>query len=248
MIMKLRLVILFLLVTATLSAQTAVPDWFRISGNGHGVSLPMRGEPEAQHDMALVMAVADYAIKNLRPEDMVAMTEYLESGYFKRVCRWMSDITFSYDLIKSYVNDIGEEYVMIQMKEGDECHAEIACDNLCDVTGSVIEEEGELVLRLEAGTRKIIFYCTHSSGLKSIMIEGIDASTDEFYSFQDTVNDKADDKSASYHYGDYGFASLSCSMVSCANSMFCAFMNALMWHGPFEITGIKDNNLYFINY
>lgn len=246
--MRLRLSIILLLLSASLSAQTSVPAWFRISGNGYGVSLPMRGEPDARHDIALVMAVADYAIKNLRPEDMAAMTGRSESGDFERTCRWMSDITFSYDLIKSYVNDIGEEYVMIQMKEGNECHAEIVCDNRCDVAGSVIEEGGELLLRLEAGTRQISFYCTHSNGLKSIEITGIDASTDEFYSFQDTVNDKTDDRSASYHYGDYGFASLSCSMVSCANSMFCAFMNALMWHGPFEITGIKDNNLYFINY
>lgn len=247
--MRRRLSIILLLLSASLSAQTSVPAWFfRISGNGYGVSLPMRGEPDARHDMALVMAVADYAIKNLRSEDMAAMTGRSESGDFKRACRWMSDITFSYDLIKSYVNDIGEEYVMIQMKEGNECHAEIVCDNRCDVAGSVIEEDGELLLRLEAGTRQISFYCTHFNGLKSIEITGIDASTDEFYSFQDTVNDKTDDRSASYHYGDYGFASLSCSMVSCANSMFCAFMNALMWHGPFEITGIKDNNLYFINY
>ena len=75
------------------------------------MSLPMRGEPETRSDMALAMAVADYAIKNLRPEDMAAMTGRSESGDFERTCRWMSDITFLYDLIKSYVNDIGEEYV-----------------------------------------------------------------------------------------------------------------------------------------
>ena len=77
--MKHYLFIFFLLLSVNLAAQTTVPAWFRISGNGYGVSLPMRGEPDARHDMALVMAVADYAIKNLRPEDMAAMTGRSES-------------------------------------------------------------------------------------------------------------------------------------------------------------------------
>lgn len=244
MLMRLILPIIILLLSASLSAQTALPDWFCVSGMHRcGVSLPMRGEPEARSDMALAMAVADHALKSLSPDNINTMTQRSDSGSFNRFCEWSSDIEFSYDLIESMTNMIGEEYVMIKIVDGDSCMAEVACSSQQSITEDGIEEVGELLVRLKAGRRSIEFSCRHLKGSKYIYIESLDTSTDEFHNFQDSIGGSSE----SFDYGGCGFVSPSCGMISCADSMFSAFMNALMWHGPFEITGVKDNNLYFIN-
>lgn len=247
--MKHYLFIFFLLLSVNLAAQTTVPGWFFEPRGGVGVSLPMPDDPEARHDMAVALAIADGMMLTSKPE-RANMSEWSESGDWTYVIRTNCSIdsTFSYDLVDSHINSIAEEYVCVNVQEGDDCNIWITRASDMSVSEKGAEVIGLYRITLQMDERTIEFTCSDFGyGGKEVVILSSGSSTKSDYMFSEIVKESSGSSRTSYAYRDSGFTAPLCASIRCADTMFCAYVNSGAW-GHSRLTGIKDNNLYFINY
>lgn len=230
-----------------LGVQTIVPGWFfnSMPGDCMGVSLPIKDNPEVRHEMALMMAMLQkwFSIASKSAH----VIEYSEQS-FTSMTVFEEEKSFSYVLKDTHVNDAGEEYVRLDITEGNDCRFEIAfqkgierkgnyrfgCKATCIATIAKPSGSSRMIYRFnndEFDNHDIDFVLCTEQGETSPFSTSLD--------------------SGHYEYQNCGQPLDMCLTASCDNSL-CIALLKIIFSGTdtsnFYPMEIRNNNLYYLYY